>query len=88
LQGLLRLPGGQAEFMCGAPELPAQNRLFCTGMSFCRAAFACMRPHNGKQGLCRSMPLCGKALFPVRKASYKKSREKEQNEKMKMAKGG
>ena len=60
----------------------------CTGTSFCRAAFAYMRPHNGEQGLCRSMPLCGKALFPVRKASYKKSREKEQNEKMKMAKGG
>jgi hypothetical protein len=90
VQGLLCLPAGQAGviYVRRAGIARPKPAFSCTGTSFCRAAFACMRPHNGKQGLCRSMSLCGKALFPVRKASYKKSREKEQNEKMKMARGG
>ncbi|PWL89930.1 MAG: hypothetical protein DBY17_00075 [Oscillospiraceae bacterium] len=90
MQGLLCLPAGQAGviYVRHAGIARPKPAFSCTVTSFCRAAFACMRPHNGKQGLCRSMSLCGKALFPVRKASYKKSREKEQNEKMKMARGG
>ena len=67
---------GRRNLCAARRNCPPKTGFFLHRHVFCRAAFACMRPHNGKQGLCRSMTLCGKALFPVRKTSYKKSRGK------------